>query len=678
VKQAAEVMCQSIRRGLLFPKLFPEKREEWEERRMVIPNSATSSLRIQTRQHSHALEKKGLSSDNYPSRVFLQIVSVKWNDVKMKKAARVQLAMRANKKTVSAMPFAHTVVFDLNFHTLMFDLLKLNVQIQKLILHENVAQASIKWSQLETLHGELSLSCPLVDFSKKHLEIGEIKLKIIFEFGSYEKFNRTLASLDMRMVDSPLSTKSLFSSTSDVTTLSRAGSLDSSRNLNKLIDKDDSIDDMMTYYANVDNVMHSEASFDSRSKLSRSDSTLTYRKKTAKEGFQILNQLWAAMTSTGWRISRADFARGIAMIQAYGEYYPTPKTFDVVNDDEFLRIGAYFLPFTIGAYGALLIQYFGYGTVGDLLKLDNQKACIALLKMDKKYMLEWQYDSHGLFDHKPCFYVCYDEATESIVLAIRGTLGIADALTDLNAEYSPFMGGSAHEGSLHSALWIRGHYSKQLKKWIKQHKAKALYLVGHSLGGSVATILLMLIRDEFKEKFGKDFEIQVYGYASPPCLSYNLIDEYKPDVYTFINEYDIIPKISYGSIMDFKDLLSHAAKLAKDSTISKMEKLESINQLQQTLKVSNIHPKLLIPGKLFFMYKTNRIDPSQKISKIKDLRSGNPLIDDLEPHYVVERSVPEHFDDLHIRLDMFFNHFLNKYDNSLRKAIDWLVEYKRK
>ncbi|KAJ3261310.1 hypothetical protein HK103_005918 [Boothiomyces macroporosus] len=624
------------------------------------------NLRIQTqtraiREHSHSFHEKGISSENHPTSVTIQIHSITMNQ----KPARVNIKYRSINKTVSAIPYAHSTELELSYHSLMFDVVKINILKQNLLSHSKVAQATVKLSELPVLHGDNLYTFALVDMATKSKEVGQIELQLKFEYGEYHQQGKRF-DLDIPYVNTPLSSK--FGSDGN----------DS--------ESDDYID---LYNKEVQGFEDSNRSSTSdgntnpggRRVVTRASTSMSYTKRSSKEGLQAISQLYAAFTATGWKISKVDFVKGLAAMSEYYKFYPTPRTFDVVTDDQELRIAAYFLNFSHPSYGAAVLNYFGYGKLTDVLKIDqNRKAALAHLKMDKKHMLAWEFDSEGLFTHKPNFFICYDVHSKSIIMSIRGTLGIADAITDINAEYVPFQGGSAHGGSVQSALWIQEHYMQKIKDWIKEYKAEGFYCVGHSLGGAVSSLFYILAKEEIHEFVGQDFAFKSYNFASAPCISVELLDLYKENIYTYINDYDVVPKCSYGSLVDLKELLVYNAELSKDSSISKKERLRLIHEKNILHKKTNKHPRLFLPGKVFFMYKTNRLDPTSSLLKkgLHKNNTGNPILDDEEPHYVVERSIPEHFDDVHFKVDMIFHHFNNKYDNALRKAHDWLVEYHKR
>ena len=47
---------------------------------------------------------------------------------------------------------------------------------------------------------------------------------------------------------------------------------------------------------------------------------------------------------------------------------------------------------------------------------------------------------------RPGYYICLDRSSNSVVLVIRGTLTLSDALTDASCLSKEFLGGWAHHG----------------------------------------------------------------------------------------------------------------------------------------------------------------------------------------------------------------------------------------
>jgi hypothetical protein len=95
--------------------------------------------------------------------------------------------------------------------------------------------------------------------------------------------------------------------------------------------------------------------------------------------------------------------------------------------------------------------------------------------------------------------------------------------------------------------------------------------------------------------------------------------------------------------MDLRALIVESARLVKtgQSTSEKMANLAAFkSQIPR-------HMRLFIPGRVLYMYKTSGPDA----------------------HYVVEESSPDLFGDVGIRRGAVIDHFINKYDDALRKVI---------
>ena len=62
---------------------------------------------------------------------------------------------------------------------------------------------------------------------------------------------------------------------------------------------------------------------------------------------------------------------------------------------------------------------------------------------------------------RPCFYVAVVPAQRAVLLSVRGTKSVADALTDIAAATEPLrlgdVAGHAHRGIWRAASWLREH-----------------------------------------------------------------------------------------------------------------------------------------------------------------------------------------------------------------------------
>ena len=88
--------------------------------------------------------------------------------------------------------------------------------------------------------------------------------------------------------------------------------------------------------------------------------------------------------------------------------------------------------------------------------------------------------------HQPGVAVVLDHATQSVVVAVRGTITLQDALTDLAASRAVLGAGHAHHGILKSAHNTLGKVEALLATLRQRYPNYPLKLVGHSLGAGVS------------------------------------------------------------------------------------------------------------------------------------------------------------------------------------------------
>ena len=119
-----------------------------------------------------------------------------------------------------------------------------------------------------------------------------------------------------------------------------------------------------------------------------------------------------------------------------------------------------------------------------------------------------------------------------LILAFRGTEGnIRDWMTDLDIEFVGGPGGRVHEGFLTALSYVW----RDIWTFIsRQRKSRALWVTGHSLGASLATLAVAKLRlekdepvnglytfgqprtgdREFAKTFDADFEKQTFRYVN--------------------------------------------------------------------------------------------------------------------------------------------------------------------
>lgn len=136
---------------------------------------------------------------------------------------------------------------------------------------------------------------------------------------------------------------------------------------------------------------------------------------------------------------------------------------------------------------------------------------------------------------KPAHCIAVREATQQVLVVLRGTGQLSDALTNLAGQRAArscsrhaalqccsascnrmnhagarlaltisshalagvstqFQGGQAHEGMLRSAQWLLDGQLSKLSGLLQEHAGFQLRFIGHSLGAGTATLASMLLQ----------------------------------------------------------------------------------------------------------------------------------------------------------------------------------------
>jgi hypothetical protein len=256
-------------------------------------------------------------------------------------------------------------------------------------------------------------------------------------------------------------------------------------------------------------------------------------------------------------------------------------TKEKVTDPDFIKTALHWLDYAVVAYGSFFVTWYGKGRFAERLTPGNVdiKAASRVLKIPKENILHWEFGEFEAF--KPNFFICLDKNSDTLVLSIRGTWvpyslsysffqSLQDIITDLCAEYEPFMDGYIHRGFLRAAKYLEENYLKTIIDYMSQHKVSNLVLVGHSLGGAISvtfTLVLLSHLQSLKSTI-PGFTMRCYAYAPPPTSSENLAEMLKGYVFTFVNECDVFTRMCYGSMTDFREMMSNSVKIrtSKGST----------------------------------------------------------------------------------------------------------------
>lgn len=132
---------------------------------------------------------------------------------------------------------------------------------------------------------------------------------------------------------------------------------------------------------------------------------------------------------------------------------------------------------------------------------------------------------------------------EKMIISVRGTDGLADAMTDINVDLVDGVGGRVHEGFNASAsrLW------KTVWNHIAQRGTRSVFLTGHSLGAGIATILTARLVQQKDEPING-----LYTYGQPRTgdkkFARNFDQSFGDKTFRFVNNNDIVTRTPFRSM----------------------------------------------------------------------------------------------------------------------------------
>jgi len=213
-----------------------------------------------------------------------------------------------------------------------------------------------------------------------------------------------------------------------------------------------------------------------------------------------------------------------------------------------------------------------------------------------------------------------------VVIVVRGTKTISDALTDAVMEAVDYRDGKAHAGIVESGKWLAREHAdlfEQLKANSDKKKIK-LTLIGHSLGAGAAAIAGMELKDQ------KDMDVNVVGFGCPALVSENLSKASEDYITTVICDSDVVPRLSGATIANAAlEIMEYDRypKLLRDIQLAvdalgeyspqiatedrKKQAMEYIESLSEDIKTKLLKPKtkdrvapvLFPPGKCVHLYR---------------------------------------------------------------------------
>jgi hypothetical protein len=207
-------------------------------------------------------------------------------------------------------------------------------------------------------------------------------------------------------------------------------------------------------------------------------------------------------------------------------------------------------------------------TVGDNACQWHQHSLLLVAGLTESELVYAQF--HNRFGLVP-YCILLDHATQSVVVAIRGSLSLEDLVTDVNVDPESVEALGRHYGfdasnqychagvvacaeNVIQDLQRHGHLEQ-----LFQHNAYPDYqlrLVGHSLGAATCTLLGYMLRPRYPA-------LRVTNYSPPGCsMTWELATQCESWTTTFVLDSDIVPRLSVSALEDLRnDILKLVGRL---------------------------------------------------------------------------------------------------------------------
>ena len=245
----------------------------------------------------------------------------------------------------------------------------------------------------------------------------------------------------------------------------------------------------------------------------------------------------------------------------------TTKSHDV--EPELLEMIAHYAKFAVSAYG-----WKGRLALGGRCHRGDVRALEARTGISRRDLIDANWRGRT---HRPAYFIVRDVERKTIVLSVRGTWSPRDVLTDLCAvaqdyevypenvtiltklskakkiskkqKIAPVVAPRAHQGMVQSAREISQMTNATIQSEIKQNPNVKLVIVGHSLGGGIASVLGSMWREIFPN-------MTVIAYGCPCVGPIGAEPTSNEHIISIVAEGDPFSCLSIGHLADLSTALS--------------------------------------------------------------------------------------------------------------------------
>lgn len=158
----------------------------------------------------------------------------------------------------------------------------------------------------------------------------------------------------------------------------------------------------------------------------------------------------------------------------------------------------------------------------------------------------------------PGYMVAVDHDSGTVVVALRGTSSIKDALVDLVCHPTPIQlggqNGFAHGGMMRAAVHLEDKLAGLAQSGLERINSTnpRLVITGHSLGAGVAALVAALWRD--KGRF-PGVHAECFAFACPQVLDSSLAMAQYNHTTSFVVGDDVVPRLSLATAYDLQKAL---------------------------------------------------------------------------------------------------------------------------